>query len=68
MISVFDTGSVSKNSDPGIGINIPDLSVADPRCLSRILFLSFPDPKIALKERGAKNIMSYLSFCSNKNY
>jgi hypothetical protein len=40
-------------------------SVADPGCLSRIPDPDFypsriPDPKTATKERGKKNLMSYL--------
>jgi hypothetical protein len=42
-------------------------SVADPGCLSRTLILPIPDPKTAAKERGEKNLLSYL-FCSHKSH
>jgi hypothetical protein len=38
-------------------------SVADPGCLSRILIFPpsrIPDPKTSTKERGEKNLLSYL--------
>jgi hypothetical protein len=42
-----------------------EASVADPECLSRIPDPDFypswiPDPKTASKERGEKNLLSYL--------
>ncbi len=42
-----------------------DCSVADPGCLSRILIFThpgsrIPDPKTATKERGEKNLLSYI--------
>jgi hypothetical protein len=46
-------------------------SVADPGCLSRILFFThpgsrIPDPKTATKERGEKKIYSHTFLCSHK--
>ncbi len=55
IVSVFDPGSVRKNSDPGIGVNMPDLSVADTRCLSRILIFVLPGSK---NVKGAKILLS----------
>jgi hypothetical protein len=51
------------NLDPGG----PKSSVADPECLSGNLIFThpgsrIPDPKTATKERGEKNLLSYLFF------
>jgi hypothetical protein len=48
-------------------IRIHKTIVADPGCLSRILDPDFypsriPDPKIAMKDRGEKKLLSYLFF------